>query len=203
MVKNQTGPDFKTLSTAGSLRYDTTGCAYILGTSTGEAVFIAMATSLAPGSTPTTALATLPAPTEFAGLASDHITPVFIHEAINADTAEYEALFSIVTLTTSVDWHAHTYPVDFAGLTYKAPQQYAAIVIDPAVTMFYLDSRVSTHLSNTESDFYTLKPITPRSISGIGVLSIFAVGIGTIKIVITKGMHLTLHDILFVPSATV
>lgn len=49
----------------------------------------------------------------------------------------------------------------------------------------------------------SLKPISPRSVGGVGGTSVFAVATGTIKLVIAKGLHLTLHDVLFVPSATV
>lgn len=190
--------------TTSNLCYDTSRHAYILNASTGKAVFVATATSFSPASTSPVTL-TSPAPlAEFAGLVSDDIPPAFnIHKATAADLAKYEAPFTVITPTTSVDWSTHSHPVDFAGLTYKAPQQCTTTVIDPAITTFYLNSGASIHLSNMESDFYSLNLIMPWSISGIGGSSVFTVGVGTIKIIITKGMHLTLTNVLFVPSATV
>ena len=90
-----------------------------------------------------------------------------------------------------------------ASITYKAPNQHAATFIDPALDMFYLNSGTSIHTSNTEADFFALWPTTPRAVNGVGGSSILAVGISSIKLTIVKGLHLTLHDVLFIPSATV
>jgi hypothetical protein len=61
-----------------------------------------------------------------------------------------------------------------------------ATVIDPATSTFYLGSGVSVHISNTESDFFQLCPIIPRSINGVGGSTVLAVGIGKIKLVIAN-----------------
>ena len=72
-------------------------------------------------------VASSPATQEFAGLAASILTPelaallplLSVH-----DTDEYEALFlDLVRLHTSVDWCAHSQPVDLAAVTYKALNQ--------------------------------------------------------------------------------
>jgi hypothetical protein len=177
----------------GGLRYDTNGRAYLLDAETHEAIFVA--------STPTSSTSGALTPTqEFAGLAYNSPTSAFIQEL--PDDA-YDALFAAIDLQVSVDWRTHSQPVDFAGITYKAPNQRACTPVDPSVVPFFLDSGASVHISNVESDFYTLRPIPPRVVSGIGNSSIQAIGVGTIRLIVAKGIHLTLDHVLFIPNATV
>ena len=49
----------------------------------------------------------------------------------------------------------------------------------------------------------TLHPIADRTITGIGGSSIQALGIGSIKLIISKGSSLLLENVLFIPSSTV
>ncbi|KAG2755656.1 hypothetical protein P692DRAFT_20717009 [Suillus brevipes Sb2] len=154
----------------GGLWYDTTGHAYLLDAETHEAIYVA--------STPQPSTTGNTTPTqEFAGLAHDSLNSAFIEEL--PDNA-FDALFAAIDLQTSINWRKHSQPVDFAGITYKAPNQRACIPIDPSVVPFFLDSGASVHISNVESDFYTLRPIPPHVVSGTGNSSIQAIGVGTI-----------------------
>jgi len=99
----------------GGLRYDTNGRAYLLDSETHQAIYVASAPELAETPAPST---------EFAGLASDSITPAFIRELSTVEEDEYTTLIAAIDpLTTSLNWRSHTRPVDFAGITYKAPNQ--------------------------------------------------------------------------------
>jgi hypothetical protein len=188
-------PTTKPAST-GKLHYDQDRHAYLLDSESLEAVYIASAAP-SPSESPT--------PTkEFTSLAYNEISLAFIRELPDSDCDEYNAFFTALgSLNTSVDWHSHTQPVDFFGLTYKAPNQHAHTLVDPSVLPFFLDSGASVHISNTKSDFYSLCPISPGSVSGIGGSSVQAVAVGTIHLIVAKGIHLTLDNILFIPSATV
>lgn len=75
--------------------------------------------------------------------------------------------------------------------------------MDPSLVPFFLDSGASIHISNTESDFYSLHPVPPRAVNGVGGSSIQAIGIGSIHLIIAKGIHLTLENVLFIPAATI
>lgn len=75
--------------------------------------------------------------------------------------------------------------------------------MDPSIIPFFLDSGASVHISNTESDFFSLRPIPPRTVSGVGGSSIEALGVGTLRLVVSKGTHITLDQVLFIPTATV
>ena len=46
-------------------------------------------------------------------------------------------------------------------------------------------------------------PIPPCAINGVGGSSIQAVGIGSIRLIVAKGLHFTLDHVLFVPTANV
>lgn len=134
------------------VRYDVGGRAYILDSETQEAVFVASNDTPAPASQ------------EFAGLASDTLTPAFIQELSSVDEHEFTALLmAFDDFQTSLDWCQCTCSVDFAGLTYKAPNQRARTIVDPSIVPFFLDSGASVHISNTEGDFFSLRPIPPRS----------------------------------------
>jgi len=176
------------------LRYDTNGRAYLLDSETHQAIYVA---STEPADTPAPS-------TEFAGLASDTITPAFIRDLSDADEDEYTTLVAAVdSLTTSLDWHTHSHPVNFAGITYKAPNQRSRTIVDPAIIPFFLDSGSSIHISNDETDFFSLRPIPPRAVNGVGGSSIQAVGVGTLRLIVARGIHITLDNILFIPTATV
>ncbi|KAG1869522.1 hypothetical protein F4604DRAFT_1655515 [Suillus subluteus] len=121
---------------AARLRYDTSGRAYLLDSESHQAIYVASAPE--PADSPT-------ASTEFAGLASDSITPAFIRELSDAGEDEYTTLLaSVDSLTTSLDWRSHTRPVDFAGITYKAPNQRQHTIVDPSVVPLFLDSGASS-----------------------------------------------------------
>ena len=47
------------------------------------------------------------------------------------------------------------------------------------------------------------RPIPPRAINSVGGSSIQAVGIGSIRLIVAKGLHFTLDHVLFVPTANV
>jgi hypothetical protein len=76
-------------------------------------------------------------------------------------------------------------------------------MIDSTLDTFYLDSGASVHISNVESDFHMLHPITLCAVNVIGGSSVMAVRVGSIKLTIAKGLHLTLHDVLFIPTVMV
>ncbi|KAG2150781.1 hypothetical protein DEU56DRAFT_908421 [Suillus clintonianus] len=109
----------------GGLHYNTNGRAYLLDAETHEAIFVAST----PGNTTPTQ--------EFAGLAHDTLSSAFIEDL--PDDA-FDTLFAAIDLQASVDWHTHSQSVDFAGITYKAPNQCARTPIDPSVVPFFLDT---------------------------------------------------------------
>lgn len=134
----------------GGVCYDVGGRAYILDSETQEAVFVAS------NDTPP------PASQEFAGLASDTFTPAFIQELSSVDDHEFTALLTAFDdFQTSLDWRQCTRSVDFAGLTYKAPNQRQRTIVDPSIILFFLDSSASVHISNTKGNFFSLCPIPP------------------------------------------
>ncbi|KAG2057264.1 hypothetical protein BDR06DRAFT_1037536 [Suillus hirtellus] len=180
-------------SKPSALCYDTNGHAYLLDAETHEAIFITSAPS------PSTSDATMPTQ-EFVGLAYDSPTLSFIEE-LPEDI--YDALFVAVNLQASIDWHTNSQAVDFVSLAYKAPNQRTCTPINPSIIPFFLNSGASVHISNTEANFYTLCPILPHIINGIGNSSIQAVGVSSIQLIIAKGIHLMLEYVLFSPNATV
>ena len=90
-----------------------------------------------------------------------------------------------------------------ASITYKTSNQQKVTMIDPALNTFYLNSGASVHISNVKSDFYALCPTTPHAVNGVSGSSILAVRIGSIRLTVTKGLHITLHDIQFIPTVMV
>lgn len=181
----------------GAVHYDTGGRAYILDSETHEAIYIANPPAAPSSSSSDTESR------EFAGLACDTITPAFIRELSELDNDELALYSALDTLQASVDWRECSQPFDFAGITYKAPNQRQRTIVDPSIVPFFLDSGASVHISNTESDFYSLRPIPPRTVSGVGGSSIQALGVGTLRLVVSKGTHITLDHVLFIPTATV
>ena len=68
----------------------------------------------------------------------------------------------------------------------------------------YLDSGASTHMSCMRLDFSAFKSIEPQTITGVGNLSISAIGMGTIEILIPEtSACLTLRNVLYAPDASI
>ncbi|KIK78255.1 hypothetical protein PAXRUDRAFT_164450 [Paxillus rubicundulus Ve08.2h10] len=152
----------------GAVHYASNGCAYFIDPDTNEAFLFA-------SDSPTEPMH------EFAGLESETLTPAFLRSLPIVNNGGYDALMaSLKPAKVSLDWQTHFRSVNFAGLTYKAPNQHQATVVDPSIVPFFLDSSTSVHVSNNEADFYQLCPIPPCGIDGVGSSSIQAVGVGTL-----------------------
>ncbi|KAG1722974.1 hypothetical protein EDD22DRAFT_854052 [Suillus occidentalis] len=177
-AKNTTAPSKSSTSKSTAATGKLGGLRYNTNSESHQAIYMASAPE--PTDAPTSS-------TEFAGLASDMIMPAFICELSDAGEDEYTMLLaSVDSLMTSLDWHSHTHPVDFAGLTYKALNQHQCTIVDPSVVPMFLDSSVSVHISNEEGDFYSLCPIPPCSVNGVGGSSIQAIGIRTLCLIVAR-----------------
>ena len=107
------------------------------------------------------------------------------------------------TLHTSINWHSHLQPIDVVAIIYKAPNQHAPTTTDPSMTLFFLDTGASVHISNNKSDFYHLCPVAPHTVHGVRGSAVQTIGIGSACIVIAKGIHIILDNVLFIPGAIV
>ena len=180
----------------GNVQYDQSGRAYFVDLETN----MVFALHDAPGATANSNSPT----TEFTGLALDTLTPEVASSLPGFDADKYNAMYlDTSALLTSIDWCCHSQPMDLAALTYNAPNQCAPTTIDLSLTPFFLDTGASIHISNCESDFYRLRPVTPWAVHGVGGSAIQVIGIGSICLIIAKGIHVTLDNVLFIPGATI
>jgi len=106
-------------------------------------------------------------------------------------------------ITSSVDWNVHSRPTDLAAISADAPNQATRTVASSEEFPFYLDSGATTHISPSRDDFFSLRPIASRPVKGVGGTSIFATGIGEIRLRIARGAWVVLLDVLFIPTAAV
>jgi len=143
----------------------------------------------------------------------DSIDPLVLESMCAADidecahVTEHTWLATQETLHASVDWHERRRnfdELDLAAIT-AAPLPTSTRLSDVSLesSPFLLDSACTTHISPEHSDFATLHPIADRTVTGIGGSSIKAIGIGTIKLVVTKGSFILLENVLFIPTSTV
>lgn len=106
-------------------------------------------------------------------------------------------------LKVTIDWTLYTNTnIDLAAVTTTALNQCTRTAISNTYP-FYMDTGASTHLSPDRSDFLSLRPIASRAVKGVGGSSIFAVGIGDIRLRVTRGAWLILKDALYIPNAAV
>lgn len=122
--------------------------------------------------------------------------------------ATYDFLASIAVCgapQVSIDWDVHSKSVDLNQVP-SVPVAFSASrapILDLADSPFFLDTGANAHISPEQSDFKTLRPISPHPITGIGGSCIHAIGIGSIDVTISSGHKVTLEDVLFAPASKV
>jgi hypothetical protein len=160
-----------------TIKRDQVGRAYILDAETGEAILLAESS---------------PASTDSALSA---ISDGYAFSA--ADEYEYRALVTLddTDMDTSINWHEHRrediLPDAFTAIVPINSSARTKVSANP----FILDSGASIHISPDRADFADLGPIEPRTIRGISGSSIDAVGVGKIRLHISKGNTLVLDPV--------
>lgn len=103
-------------------------------------------------------------------------------------------------LTSSLDWTEHFKVVDLSEL-----EAHALSHNNPNLheCPFILDSGATCHISPECSDFKMFHPINLHPITGLGGACMYAVGIGTVELFVDSGHVVKLHNVLYVPTATV
>ena len=95
---------------------------------------------------------------EFAGLASDAPESILPETMENIEWHGWLALEE--EPKTSVDWVAHTKPIDMAAISEISPlQQNKCTPLTLDDLPFYVDMGATVHISPEHSDFLTLRPI--------------------------------------------
>ena len=134
-------------------------------------------------------------------------SPLVADSMSPADHEEYATIAWLdITgdLNASVDWQQRRRNIDVAAIS-VAPVEPHAHLNDVFLLQspLLLNSGCTTHILPERSDFLMLKPISNCVVKGVNGSSISAIGIGFIKLVVEKGSHLTLENVLFIPSSTV
>jgi len=130
--------------------------------------------------------------------------PVYMSPGVDDKLAELPTWMTLDgDIKSSVDWNVYSRPVDLAAISTSAPNQAERTTISLIDFPFHLDSGATTHISPSRNDFLSLRPIASRPVRGVGGSSIFAVGIGIIRLRIAHGAWILLQDVLFIPTASV
>lgn len=138
------------------------------------------------------------APVHYSGLSSDSISSVLSP----GDQYELRAHVTFAdNLRTSVDWSQYRHPVDLANIAVTPTPATGRLPLSHAEYPFLLDSGANVSISSKRADFATLQPISPHPICGVGGTSVSAIGVWTIHLILGKGRHLDVDNVLFVPSA--
>jgi hypothetical protein len=139
---------------------------------------------------------------DFAGLLTDHLPP---HLMSAGDVYEHSAW--IVTPDehiASVNWAANSRPLGSVSLgNTTAIDSTIRIPLSLDKHSFFFDTGATTHLLPERTNFLELRHILPRPITGIGGTKVCAIGIGMIHLSVSRGTHLSLEDVLYVPLAMV
>ncbi|EIW84487.1 hypothetical protein CONPUDRAFT_151505 [Coniophora puteana RWD-64-598 SS2] len=150
----------------------------------GQSVLLDSTTGKIYTTTPMVAAATEEAQPEFAGLATDTLTHAQIRDIDgDANLEEYQTFFlSTTPLRTNLNWRSCLRANVLSAISTTPLQQSRPTVVNPDKVPFYLDSGASTHVTSCIKDFYTFSPVDPRPIHGVNGSSIFALGIGTVRL---------------------
>ena len=130
--------------------------------------------------------------------------PVFMTPGIGDTVVDVPTWMTLDgDITSSVDWNVQSRPVDLAAISTSAPNQAGRSSMSLIEFPFHLDTGATTHISPSRDDFLSLRPIASRPVRGVGGSSVFAVGIGLIRLKIAHSAWILLQDVLFIPAATV
>ena len=130
--------------------------------------------------------------------------PVFLSPGVRDALADVPAWMTLDgDITSSVDWNVQSRPVDLAAVSTNAPNHTGRTNMSLIDFPFHLDTGATTHISPSRDDFLSLRPISSRPVRGVGGSSIFAIGIGAIRLKIAHGAWILLQDVLFIPAAAV
>jgi len=110
---------------------------------------------------------------------------------------------SDLTTLMNVNWDDFNFsvpdlPGDNEALTAIKPQA-NAIKDSP----FVLDTGATCHILPKHSDFHTLSAIPPHPVRGLRGTCVYATGLGTIKLLLSNGHKLVLHNVLYIPVSRV
>ncbi|VDC03945.1 unnamed protein product [Peniophora sp. CBMAI 1063] len=122
-----------------------------------------------------------------------------------SDSSELSMSVLETDAVASVDWRTHcTADVDVAKLDISATAQqgFAALSLSEC-DAYHADTGATVHVSPIREDFYSLRPIPPKTVRGVGGSTIQALGIGEVRIRVGRGAHLILKETLYVPQATI
>ena len=124
-------------------------------------------------------------------------------ESDNAILFQHITNISYDDLTTSIDWNEASTPINLAKITVTALNQNSQTILSLIDFSFWVDSGASVYITPDKLDFYNSKRIELREVGGIGKASVTAIGIGDIHLKINGTFILILHDMLYIPGATV
>ena len=98
------------------------------------------------------------------------------------------------------DWPQRTFDTILIASTSHSE---TALLSYPSELPFFLDSGSSSHISCFQSDFINLTKLSePRRVSGVGNASVYALGVGTIELLLPEtNARLRLLNALYVPNA--
>lgn len=100
----------------------------------------------------------------------------------------------------SVDWSLYHQNIADTNVAVCTDIKSGHALLSHVEYPFLLNSGANISISGECSDFATLTLISPHPIHGVGGTTVNAITVGTICLVLGKGHHLDITDVLYVPS---
>jgi hypothetical protein len=124
-----------------------------------------------------------------------------------SDTIEHACWIAMEdNLHVTVDWTKQTHLINMTALNASNITHLSrtiATLVSCITHAYLLDTEASVHVTSDSNDFKILHPFNPCSVNGLGGSSVTAIGIVNVHLHIGKGVHIVLHDVLYIPDASV
>jgi hexokinase len=124
-----------------------------------------------------------------------------------SDTIEHACWIAMEdNLHETVDWTKQTHLVNMTALNASNIthlSQTIATLVSCIVHSSLLDTGASVHVTTNSNDFKILHPFNPCSVNSLEESLVSAIGIGNVHLHTGKGVHIVLHDVLYIPDASV
>lgn len=130
-----------------------------------------------------------------------------LNRLASIDETEWDAFMLTIDqeeLRVGIDWDEYSRDsIDVEAMIASPIEGPKTVKVSLDGCPWLADTCAAVHISSAREDFLTLHPILNlKAVKGVGGTIVYAKGIGSVKLKVTRGLVLELENVLFIPNTT-